>query len=383
MRGVAIVGLGMTKIKAHWDKSMRDLFAEAALKAIDDSGNLEPQVLYVSSMLSGELSGQSALGPYVAEYCGLRDIPAIRIEGACSSGGVALHEAIQAVSSGAYDTVLVGGVEKLTEYPTSIVTSALAEASEQEYEAYFGATFVSLNALLMRYYMNKYGVKYEDMAEWPVLMHENGSVNPYAQLPFKTTIERVISSPLIADPIRLFDCAPTGVGASALLVTTYDNAKKVTDTPVRIVGYGVGTDFISISLRERLDLLRASINASNKAYKMARVKPEDVDVAEIHDAFTIMAILSIEDLGFSKKGEGVRELKEGRFRKGDKPSINPSGGLKSRGHPVGATGIYQAAEVAMQLRGDAGPIQVDGVEVGLTQNIGGAGTSITVFIYKL
>ncbi|MCD6380975.1 MAG: acetyl-CoA acetyltransferase, partial [Candidatus Odinarchaeota archaeon] len=224
---------------------------------------------------------------------------------------------------------------------------------------------------------------YEDMAEWPVLMHENGSVNPYAQLPFKTTIERVISSPLIADPIRLFDCAPTGDGASALLVTTYDNAKKVTDTPVRIVGYGVGTDFISISLRERLDLLRASINASNKAYKMARVKPEDVDVAEIHDAFTIMAILSIEDLGFSKKGEGVRELKEGRFRKGDKPSINPSGGLKSRGHPVGATGIYQAAEVAMQLRGDAGPIQVDGVEVGLTQNIGGAGTSITVFIYKL
>lgn len=381
MREVAVIGVGMTKVGQHFDKALRDLFVDAALKAFDDAGNPNIDALYVGNMVAGEAIGQSNLGAYLADYLGVK-VPAFHIESACSSGGAAFMLGVLGVMSGYFDTVLVGGVEKLTEYPTQTTTLHLAGAAEQEYEVYFGASFTSLNAMIMRYYMHKFNVPREYFAEWPVMMHENATKNPYAQLRFKTTIERVLSSPIIADPLTLFDCSPTGDGAAAVIITTVENAKKITDTIVKVAGFGMGVDSISLAMRNELTTLAASVNASRKAYKMAKIEPKDVDVAEIHDAFSIMAILAIEDLGFSEKGKGAIDLHDGKYAKDGDIALNPSGGLKARGHPVGATGVYQIAEITLQLRGDAGEMQVPDAEIGLAQNIGGSGSSITVSILK-
>jgi len=382
MRRVYVVGVGLTKVSRHYDKGLKELFAEAAWKAIEDAGNVMPKALVVGNETSSSLQDQDNLGAYLADYGGLGRIPAFKVEAACGSGGTAFYVGFSLVASGLADVVMVAGVEKLTDARSSTTTAALAKAAEAEYESFYGVSFTSLNALLMNYYMEKYKVSHEELAEWSVMMHENASQNPYAQLRFKITKEQVVTSRVIAYPLRLLDASPISDGAAAVIIASEDVAKKITDTPVLVAGVGMSTDKIYMASREYLDRMIALTNAAKQAYEMAKIEPRDLDILEIHDAFSILGVMSLEDLGLAEKGKAVKLLNEGRFHPGDKPTANPSGGLKARGHPVGATGVYQIAEIAMQLRGDFPGVKVSNAEIGLASNIGGVGTSITVAILK-
>jgi len=377
---VYVVGVGMTKVGRHIDRSLRELAAEAIFKAIDEVGNEKPEAIIVGNMLSS-LIEQENLASLIADYVGLRGITGFKVEGACGSGGAAFLAGYSLVASGLFKRVLVVGIEKLNERPTPDTSRGLAWAADADYELIYGVSFAGLNALVMRYYMEKHNVSREEMGLWAVLMHENGYHNPYAHLRKKVTLEEVINSPVIADPIRLYDACPISDGAAAVYLVSEDLARKVSDTPVLVAGVGNALDSTDITSRYALDELYASRVSTKKALDMAKVELKDIDVAEIHDAYSIVAMLSIESIGFAPKGKAPKLLAEGRFKPGDKPSLNPSGGLKSRGHPVGATGIYQIAEVVMQLRGDFPGINVGG-EVGLAQNIGGVGSNITTVILR-
>jgi acetyl-CoA C-acetyltransferase len=377
MRDVYIVGVGMTKVGRHMSLSLRDLASEAALKAIEDAGGERPEAIVVGNMLSS-LVEQENLAALIADHSGLRGISGFKVEGACGSGGAAIVAGYSLIASGLFNKVLVVGVEKLLERPTPDTTRGLAYAADADYELIYGISFAGLNALIMRYYMDKYGISREDMSWWAVMMHENGYQNPFAQLRKKVTLEEAMNSPVIADPIRLYDSCPLSDGAAALMLVSKDY-KSLNDTPVKISGIGNAIDSPDLSSRFELDSLYASRLSALRAFKMAKKDVKDIDVAEIHDAYSIIAALSIEEIGFAEKGKAPKMWAEGRFRPGDKPVLNPSGGLKSRGHPVGATGVYQAGEITMQLRGDFPGLQVGG-EVGLTQNVGGVGSNITTLI---
>ncbi|MEM0085467.1 MAG: acetyl-CoA acetyltransferase [Zestosphaera sp.] len=379
MRKVYVAGVGMVRVGKHVDKSLRDLAGEAALKAIEEAGNEKPEAIVVGNMLSS-LVEQENLASLIGDHIGLRGACGFKVEGACGSGGVALMTGYSLVASGLFSRVLVVGVEKLYERPSNDVIRGLAYAADADYELLYGITFSGLNALLMRYYMNKYEIKYEEMAYWSILMHKNGSKNPYAQLRNEITLDDVLKSPIIADPIRLYDSCPLSDGASAAFLVS-EEVKSVTDTPISIAGVSNSIDSVDLSSRLELDSLLASRVSAENALRMAKISLREVEVAEIHDAYTITAALSIESIGFAERGKAPKAWSEGRFSPGDKPSINLSGGLKSRGHPVGATGIYQLAEVVMQLRGDFPGVSVP-AEVGLTQNIGGTGSNVTTIILR-
>lgn len=381
MGKVYIVGVGLTKVGRFFGKGLRELFAEAAFKALEEIGDENVQALIVGNMMSSSLSEQDNLGSLLADYAGLGKIPAFKVEAACGSGGVAVYTGYSLIASGLFDVVMVGGVEKQTEYPTRMVSKALAQAADAEYELFYGISFTGLNALIMRLYMDTYNISRDEMSIWPVLMHKNASKNPYAQLRFEVTKDQVVKSMVIADPIRLLDSSPIGDGAAALILASEKVARKLSDTPIEIAGVGMATDHIYVAYRENLLSLEASVLSAKEAYKMAKIEPKDVDVAEVHDAFTVLGFINIEDLGFSERGKTPKLMDEGRFWPGDKPTVNPSGGLKARGHPVGATGVYQAAEIAMQLRGDFPGVKVES-DVGLVQSIGGLGTTVTTLILK-
>jgi len=382
VRKVAIVGIGLTKVGRHFDKGLRELFYEAAVRAIEDAGCPEIEAIIVGNMCSSSLCDQDSLGALLADYCGLCGRAAFKVEAACGSGGVALLTGYMAVASGLYDYVLVGGVEKLTEATTREVTYALAKAADADYELFYGTSFTALNALIMRYYMRKYNVTREDMALWPVKMHENAMKCPHAQFHKRITVDDVLKSPLIADPIRVLDCAPISDGAAAVVLCPLEEARRVSDAVVEVAGIACSTDYMYLAQRPDIASFTATVKAAERAYRMAKVEPRDVDVAEVHDAFSVLGFIDIEDLGFSRRGEAVKLLKEGVFDPGGKPSVNPSGGLKARGHPVGATGVYQVAEVALQLMEKAGSMQVPSPEIGLVQSIGGVGTTVTVAILR-
>ncbi len=388
MERVFVVGVGVTKIGRFYDKSARDLFVEAFLKAVEDSGGVKPQALIVGNMTSSVLMEQDSLAALLADYSGLRGIPAFKVEAACGSGGAAIYAGYSLVKSGLVDVVAVAGVEKLTEGITAETTKALAQAADAEYEVFYGTSFTGLNAMVARLYMDKYGYTREDMAYWALRMHEYASYNPYAQLPKKTTIEKILQSPLIADPLHLFDCAPIGDGAAvALLVRGEERAREISkavgrDVLVEVTGVGLSTDSVDLGSRRELLKLESTIKASRDAYKMAGVTEKDIDYVELHDAFHITGYLALENMGFAGEGESVKLWKEGRFGKGDKPEVNFSGGLKARGHPVGATGIYQFVEAVMQLRGDFPGYKASDPEIAATQNIGGVGTYSIVTIVK-
>uniref|UniRef100_A0A7C5XLU1 Thiolase domain-containing protein n=1 Tax=Ignisphaera aggregans TaxID=334771 RepID=A0A7C5XLU1_9CREN len=382
MRRVYIVGVGMVKIDRHYDKGYMQLIHDAAERAFNDVKYYDPEAVVVGNMLSSSLYNQDSLAALAIDAIGLRGLGGLKIEAACGSGGHAVAVGFSLVASGLYEQVIVVGVEKMSDYPTSTVTSALAQAADAEYEYIYGISFPALNALAMRLYMLRYEARREDLALWPVRMHEYGSKNPYAQLRNRITVEDVLTSPIISDPIRLMDSAPIGDGAAVLLLASEDVAKKVSDTPIEIAGIGLGSDGIDLSSREDVLNPISVRKAAEKAFRMAKIEPNDIDVAEIHDAFTITALLSIEGLGFAKLGESWRYIKDGRFEAGDKPSINLSGGLKARGHPVGATGVYQVAEISMQLRGDFPGVKVNNAEKGLAMNTGGVATLTSVIIVK-
>ncbi len=380
MTRVYVVGVGMTKVGRIIDKSLRELAAEAAFKAIDEVGNEPPEAVIVGNMLSS-LIEQENLASLIADYLGLRGVTGFKVEGACGSGGAAFLAGYSLVASGLFKRVLVLGVEKLNERPTPDTSRGLAWAADSDYELIYGVSFAGLNALIMRLYMSRYGITREEMGLWAVLMHENGYYNPYAHLRKKVTLEEVIKSPVIADPIRLYDACPISDGAAAVYIAAEDVARELSDAPIYVAGIGNAVDSTDITSRFELDEFLASRLSAERALRMAKLYVKDVDVAEIHDAYSIVAMLSIESIGFAPKGKAPKMLSEGRFKPGDKPTLNPSGGLKSRGHPVGATGVYQIAEVTMQLRGDFPGLKVGG-EVGLAQNIGGVGSNVTTVVLR-
>ncbi|OYT44955.1 MAG: acetyl-CoA acetyltransferase [Desulfurococcales archaeon ex4484_42] len=383
MRRVAIVSAGMVKVGRHVDKSYKDLFAEAALKALDCIGNeVVPEALIVGNQMSSSLFNQDSFGAILADYVGLTGIPAFKVEAACGSGGAAVYTGYMAVASGLHDCVMVAGVEKETDHATPKVTFALGKASDADYELIYGTSFVGLNALIMRLYMETYKAPREAFAKFAVLMHENAVNNPYAQMRYRITVEDVLKSPVIADPIRLLDSAPLSDGAAAIIMCSEELARKITKDYSVIAGIGMGTDHVYIASRRDLLSLSASLKAAEKAYRMASVGPKDIDVVEVHDAFTIMGIMALEGLKLAKQGHGWKLVEEGVIAKDGDIPVNPSGGLKARGHPVGATGVYQVAEIHTQLTNQAGKMQVPNANVGLAQSIGGAGTIISVTILK-
>ena len=375
----AVVGVGMTKVGRLVGKSILYLAADAGLKAVDEAGWEPPEAIVVGNMLSS-LSEQENLGALIADYLGYRGVPAFKVEAACGSGGAAVAVGYSLIRSG-LRRVLVIGVEKLTEAPTPVTTRRLAWASDADYELVHGPSFAGLNALLMRYYMRKYGVSREEMGSWSVLMHENGYRNPYAHLRKRVDLQTVINSPVIADPIRLFDACPISDGAAAVYLAAEEEARRLNDTPVWVAAVVNATDSVDVLSRRHLDRLEAAIRSAREAYRLAGIEAGDIDVAEVHDAYSITGVLGVEAMGFAEVGQAAKLVYEGRFAPGDKPTINPSGGLKSRGHPVGATGVYQVAEVVMQLRGDFPGVKVD-AEVGAAQNVGGVGSNVTTTILK-
>jgi len=385
---VFIVGVGLTKIGRFFEKHAKELFAEALWRAIDDAGGLKPRAIVVGNMTSSVLMGQDSLGALVADYAGLRGIPAFKVEAACGSGGAALYAAYALVKSGVVDVVVAGGVEKLTEANTEYVTRALAQAADADFEVFYGATFTGLNAMVARLYKSLFGYSDEDLSYWPLKMHEYASFNPYAQLPRKTTMKEILESPLIADPIRLYHAAPIGDGAAVLiLVRGEDKAREVAkatgrDVLVELSSVSMATDSVDLASRNDLLTMESTVVATRDALQRAGVEQRNIDYVELHDAFHVTGFVALEDLGFAPKGMGAKLFKEGKFQRGDKPEVNFSGGLKARGHPVGATGIYQAAEAVMQLRGDFPGYKASSPETALTHNIGGISTIAVVSVFK-
>ena len=381
MRDVAVIGVGWPKWGELWKKDIRNIFVEAALMAIDDAGVDHIDSMYVASMSPGLWSKQEHIGAMMADYLGQNPIPAVRVESACASGGMAVRLGFIEVASGMSDIVLVGGVEKM--WTGEDFTAVLATAADQEYEAFHGLTFPALYALMARRHMHEFGTKREQLAMVSVKNHANGAKNPRAQYQREITVDAVLKSPPVADPLNLLDCSPVTDGAAALILAPVELAKKISKRPiVQIIGSGAATDSIALSDRDTYVELPAVKKAAEKAYKMAGVGPEDIDLAEVHDCFTIAEIIVTEDLGFFEKGKGGEAVEQGLTKIGGKIPINTSGGLKSKGHPVGATGVAQVIEITEQLWGVSGERQVEGAKIGLAQNMGGSGASSTVHILK-
>ncbi|HYA33740.1 MAG TPA: thiolase domain-containing protein [Candidatus Bathyarchaeia archaeon] len=384
MRDVAIVGVGCTKFGEMWQKSFRDLFIEAGLMALEDAGVSGAQVeaLYGGNMSSGIFVEQEHVGALIADYSGLisNHVPSTRVEAACASGGLALRSGIIAVASDYHDVVISAGIEKMTDVGAEKAMDALAAAADREWEAAVGATFPGLYAMMARAHMHEFGTTREQLAQVAVKNHNNGSMNPRAQFRNRITIESVINSPLVADPLRLFDCSPITDGAAAVVLVPAERAREFTDTPIYVKATTQASDTISLHDRRSLTSIDATAVAAERAFKTARLETADIDVAEVHDCFTIAEIMAIEDLGFFEKGAGGAATLEGLTAIGGKIPVNTSGGLKACGHPVGATGIKQAVEIVEQLRGEAGKRQVEGAEVGLTHNVGGTGGTVVVHI---
>lgn len=382
---VSIVSAGLSKFGKLDGMYGREIFAEAAKEAYDRCPNLNPKkdikALFVGHM--GEAyEHQGHTGATVADWAGLLHVPATRTEAACASSGAALRVAVQAVLSGLSDVVMVGGVEKMTHRSTAEVTEYLAMASDFPFEQWQGMTFPGLYALMATAHMHDYGTAEKDLAMVAVKNHYHGSMNPKAHIQKEITLETAMTSRVVAWPLKLYDCSLITDGASCLILTKPELAKKYTDMPVNIVGSGQASDTIGLYERESLTSLAAAKIAARQAYDMADVKPEDVNVAEVHDCFTIAEIIAYEDLGFCKPGEGGRIVEKGETRLGGRIPVNTSGGLKSKGHPVGATGTAQAYEVYLQLTGQADRRQVKGAKIGLTHNVGGSGATATVHVYR-
>jgi acetyl-CoA C-acetyltransferase len=382
---VSIVSAGLSKFGKLEGVYAREIFAEAAKEAFDRCPNLDPKkdinALFVGQM--GEsYEHQGHTGATAADWAGLLHIPATRTEAACASSGAALRVGIYAVLSGLCDVVMVGGVEKMTHRTTPEVTEYLAMASDYPFEQWHGITFPGLFALMATAHMHEYGTTEQHLAMIAVKNHYHGSLNPKAHMQKEITLENALSSRVIAWPLKLYDCSLITDGASCLILTKPELAKKYTDTPVHIIGSGQASDTIGMYEREGFTSLTAAKLAAKKAYEMADVKPEEIDIAEVHDCFTIAEIIAYEDLGFCKPGEGGCLVESGDTKLGGRIPVNTSGGLKAKGHPVGATGTAQAYEIYLQLTEQADKRQVKDVEVGLTHNVGGSGATAAVHIYR-
>jgi acetyl-CoA C-acetyltransferase len=383
MREVAIIGVGLTKFGELWEQSLRDLYVEASLEAIKDAGVDHLDSMYVGCMSSGLFVGQEHLGALMADYLGQCPIPATRVESACASGGAALRAGYFEVASGASDVVLVGGVEKMTDVGGDEATYALATAADQEWEGFNGVTFPGLYAMMAVAHMNRYGTTSEQMAAVAVKNHDNGLKNPNAQFRSKITVDAVLNSVMVSDPLHILDCSPITDGAAAAVLCPADQAKNLAKKqPIKILGSGQGSDAIALHSRQNLAALEAVTRAADLAYKTSGKTPDDIDVCEVHDCFTIAEIMATEALGFFERGKGGPAAEAGETSLEGKIPVNSSGGLKSKGHPVGASGVAQVVEIVEQLRGEGGERQVKNARVGMTQNMGGTGASAVVHIME-
>ncbi|HEX9924250.1 MAG TPA: thiolase domain-containing protein [Anaerolineae bacterium] len=382
MRDVSIIGIGSTPVGEHWDQSLRHLAYNAVASALRDANIERADALYVGNMLSGEISGQAHLGALIADFAGLRGIEAIKVEAACASAAAAFRQAYIGVASGLQDVVIALGVEKMTDDVGSKLTAGLASAADADYESVHGITFVALNALIMQRYMYEYKIRREDFAGFAINAHANGAGNPNAMFQRPITREAFTHSGMVADPIGLLDASPMADGAAAVILCPTEQAREFTDNAIRIKASAAATD--SLSLHDRRDplWLQAAEDSAQRAYRQAGVGPEAIDFFELHDAFTIMSALSLEASGFAERGKGTWLARDGEITTEGKIPIATRGGLKARGHPVGATGLYQIIEAVQQLRGEAGPNQIANVQLGMTQNIGGSGATIVTHIFE-
>ncbi|MCF7809862.1 thiolase domain-containing protein [bacterium] len=385
MREVAVVGVGMHKWGELWETSIRDMFVMAARNAMNDAGVDNIDSMYIGCMSGGLFAAQEHLASMLADYLGVLPAAAARVETACASAGLAVRMGWMEVASGISDIVLVGGVEKMTDITGDEATFALSTAADTEYEGYSGVTFPGLYAMMANAHMAKYGTTLEQLSQVSVKNHANGALNPEAQYPFPVSLETVMNSTKVAEPLRLLHCSPITDGAAAVILCPVELAKtKFKDHPlVVITGSGHATDTIALHSRADFTTIKAAEVAAKKAYAMAGVGPADIDFAEVHDCFTIAEIMVTEAIGFFEPGQGGPACERGETaRDGSKP-INTSGGLKSKGHPVGATGAAQIIEITRQLRGEAGKRQLKNPRRGLAQNMGGSGGSSLVHILEV
>jgi acetyl-CoA C-acetyltransferase len=384
MRKIAILGIGQTKIDEHWDKSLREIGGEAAFAAMQDAGLDKVDALFVGNMLSPLVSGQNQLGTFFSDWIGLWHRESVKVEAACASGAAALRAGLMAVAAGEIDSALVVGVEKMTDKAGHDVTAALATAADADYEVEQGVSFVGINALLMRRYMHEFGWKHADFAPFSINAHANALHNPFARLHQKISVDQFEKSSMVATPINLLDASPIGDGAAAAIIVPAEKVAPVNGRPrVTVAGSASATDSIAAHSRKDPLFLSAAYESSKRAYAMANVAPKDIDVFELHDAFSIMSALSLEACGFAERGQGVRLGLDNEISPNGRVPVCTRGGLKARGHPVGATGMYQIVEIVQQLRGECSETQVDGAKIGMAQNIGGSGATILTHILKV
>ena len=386
MRKVAIVGVGQTRIEEQWEKSLREIAGEAIFAAMLDAQRERVDGIFVGNMLSGMLNRQENLGTLIADWAGLRHIETCKVEAACGSGAAALRMAIMAVGSGEMDCAIAAGVEKMSEMRGGDITAALATAADADYEGAQGVSFVALNALIMQRYLHEYGWRHEHFAPFSINAHNNAIHNPFARLHESITEKDYSRARMISDPINLLDASPTGDGAAAVIIlpaeTITSNGHKPFHHKVTIEGSSSVTDTLAVHDRKDPLWLTAAEKSAHRAYAQAGITPKDVDFFELHDAFSIMAALSLEACGFAARGQGPRLGLEGEITIQGKIPIATRGGLKGRGHPVGATGIYQIVELVQQLRGEAGENQLSHARIGMAQNIGGSGATIITHILR-
>jgi acetyl-CoA C-acetyltransferase len=375
-----VTSVGLTKIGDHWDKSILDLAVDAGRAALKGTARVMPDQIIIGNMFSAVAASQEHLGALVADGLGLTGTPAYKVEAACASGGTAFNVGYNLVRSGAINSALVIGVEKMRDLEPEQVSMALAMAESAEYTQFVGATFAALNGLLARYYMEQMGVSRDELSSIPVLDHANAVTADHAQFRKPITPEVVGRSQMIADPLRLFDCAPVGDGAAAVFLTN-NPVQGTRSRMAEVLGGAISTNEFSIYVRDDMLDFKATKNAFKKALGQAGLSPSKLSLVETHDAFSVVGALSLEAMGFSKRGYGSKDAKEGKYSMGSDLPINTFGGLKARGHPVGATGIYQIAESYLQLTDQAGKNQVEGAKYAATQNIGGVDTTSAVHIF--
>ncbi len=382
MTNVSIIGAGRTDVRESWDTSLRHLAWYAIEAALDDAGSTDVDAIFVGNMLAGALSRQDHLGALIADFAGLRGREAVTVEAAEASGGAAMRQGVLAVQSGLVRTALVVGVEKMTDETGSTVNAALATGLDADYEAIHGLTHAGAAGLLMRRYMHEYGLTLADFAPFSVNAHANGSQNPGALYRNRIRAESFSGAPVVAEPVNLFDMAPGGDGAAAVVLTRSERAMDMVPKPIEVAGSALATDTIGLHDRREPLYLRAAAESAAKAMAMAGVTPEEIDLFELHDSFTVMAALALEACGFAERGSGWQLARDGEIGRGGRIPISTFGGLKARGNPVGAAGVYQIVEVAQQLRGVAGECQVEDARIGMAQNIGGSGATAVTHILR-
>jgi acetyl-CoA C-acetyltransferase len=382
MREVAVIGIGKTAFGAFADRDLRSLAVEAGEKCLANAGVKASQVeeFFLGNFAGPSFVGQNHLAPYIAGAMGILGVPCTRFEAACASSGAAFYHAVGSVAAGLNDIVLITGVEKMTSQTTPKVTEILAGAGDTSGEVRAGATFPALFAMIARRHMYQYGTTRVHMAAVAVKNHENGAKNPLAHMRKVITMEQALKGKPISDPLTVYDCSLISDGAAAVLIAPLERAHEFTDKPVKVLGIAQTSDQVALDQKGDITILTAVAKAAVKAYKMANITAADIEFAEVHDCFTIAEIMATEDLGFVKKGDGGPYAMAGCTRLDGARPINASGGLKSKGHPVGATGTGQICDVVQQIRGEAGDRQLARHKLGLAQNLGGSGATAVVTI---